>query len=65
MSKHNTIPTIDTDLKHVSHEIEEIRSKLAAYLSQKQEERYIDLMFRQAKLSRVIEQRNKEHMEKS
>jgi hypothetical protein len=52
-------------LKHVSHEIEEIRSKLAAYLSQKQEERYIDLMFRQAKLSRVIEQRNKEHMEKS
>lgn len=65
MSKHNMIPKIDTNLKLVSHEIEEIRSKLAAYLSQKEEETYVDLMFLQAKLLRVIEQRNKEHTEKS
>jgi hypothetical protein len=56
-------PTIDTDLQQVSEEIIEIRAKLTAYLVQREQERYTFLLMRQAKLSRVISQRNKEHQE--
>jgi len=58
-------PQIDIDLQQISKEITEIRSKLAAYLSQKRQQEYVDLMYLQAKLSRIIAQRNKEHTEKS
>ena len=56
-------PTIDTDLQQVSEEIAELRAKLTAYLVRREQERYTFLLMRQAKLCRVIAQRNKEHQE--
>ena len=57
------LPTIDTDLKQVSEEVEELRQRLAKFLVQREQERFFALLMRQSKLSRVIAQRNKEHEE--
>jgi hypothetical protein len=56
-------PTIDTDLMQVSAEISDLRKRLVAYLTQREKERYTALVARMAQLSRVIEQRKKEHTE--
>jgi hypothetical protein len=56
-------PTIDTDLEQVSVEVRELRRRLFVYLNQREKERYTALMARMAQLSRVIEQRKKEHEE--
>ena len=56
-------PTIDVDLMQISAEISELRKRLVAYLTQREKERYTALVARMAQLSRVIEQRKKEHEE--
>jgi len=56
-------PTIDADLEQVSAEIRELRRRLFVYLTMREKERYTALMARMAQLSRVIEQRKKEHEE--
>jgi hypothetical protein len=56
-------PTIDADLMQISAEVRELRQRLVAYLTQREKERYTALMARMAQLSRVIEQRKKEHEE--
>jgi hypothetical protein len=61
--KNAQVPTIDTDLKQISEEIEELRARLMRYLVEKEQDRFFALLIRQAKLARVIAQRNKEHEE--
>jgi hypothetical protein len=56
-------PTIDTDLKQISEEIETLRRKLLTYLTKREEQRHLVLLLRKAKLRSVIQQRNKEHEE--
>ena len=56
-------PTIDTDLKQVSEEIETLRRKLLTYLTKREEQRHLVLLLREAKLRSVIQHRNKEHQE--
>lgn len=57
------LPTIDTELRQVSEEIETLRRKLLTYLTKREEQRHLVLLLRQAKLRSVIQQRNKEHEE--
>jgi NTP pyrophosphatase (non-canonical NTP hydrolase) len=59
-----TTPTIDTDLQQVKEEIAELRLRLFQYLTLREKQRYEALMHRMRQLSRVIENRNQEHMEK-
>jgi len=59
-----TAPTIDTDLQQVNEEINELRQRLFEYLTLREKQRYEALMHRMRQLSRVIENRNQEHMEK-
>ena len=59
-----TAPTIDTDLQQVNEEINELRLRLFEYLTLREKQRYEALMHRMRQLSRVIENRNQEHMEK-
>jgi hypothetical protein len=59
-----TTPTIDTDLQQVNEEINELRLRLFEYLTLREKQRYEALMHRMRQLSRVIENRNQEHMEK-
>jgi len=59
-----TTPTIDTDLEQVKEEIAELRLRLFQYLTLREKQRYEALMHRMRQLSRVIENRNQEHMEK-
>jgi hypothetical protein len=56
-------PTIDADLMQISAEVRELRQRLLVYLTMREKERYTALMARMAQLSRVIEQRKKEHEE--
>jgi hypothetical protein len=56
-------PTIDADLMQISAEVRELRQRLFVYLTMREKERYTALMKRMAQLSRVIEQRKKEHEE--
>ncbi len=56
-------PTIDADLMQISAEVRELRQRLFVYLTMREKERYTALMARMAQLSRVIEQRKKEHEE--
>ena len=58
-------PTIDTDLQQVKEEIAELRLRLFQYLTLREKQRYEALMHRMRQLSRVIENRNQEHMEKA
>ena len=60
-----TTPTIDTDLQQVKEEIAELRLRLFQYLTLREKQRYEALMHRMRQLSRVIENRNQEHMEKA
>jgi hypothetical protein len=60
-----TTPTIDTDLQQVNEEINELRLRLFEYLTLREKQRYEALMHRMRQLSRVIENRNQEHMEKA
>jgi NTP pyrophosphatase (non-canonical NTP hydrolase) len=60
-----TTPTIDTDLQQVKEEIAELRLRLFQYLTLREKQRYEALMHRMHQLSRVIENRNQEHMEKA
>jgi hypothetical protein len=47
----------------ISAEIRELRRRLFVYMTMREKERYTALMARMAQLSRVIEQRKKEHEE--
>jgi NTP pyrophosphatase (non-canonical NTP hydrolase) len=60
-----TTPTIDTDLQQVKEEIAELRLRLFQYLTLREKQRYEALMHRMRQLSRVIDNRNQEHMEKA
>jgi hypothetical protein len=60
-----TTPTIDTDLQQVMEEIAELRLRLFATLPLREKQRYEALLYRMYQLSRVIQHRNKEHMEKA
>ena len=60
-----TTPTIDTDFQQVKEEIAELRLRLFQYLTLREKQRYEALMHRMRQLSRVIENRNQEHMEKA
>jgi hypothetical protein len=56
-------PTIDTELRQISEEIETLRRKLLTYMTKREEQRHLVLLLREAKLRSVIQQRNKEHEE--
>ena len=60
-----TAPTIDTDLQQVMEEIAELRLRLFATLPLREKQRYEALLYRMYQLSRVIQHRNQEHMEKA
>ena len=60
-----TAPTIDTDLQQVMEEIAELRLRLFASLTLREKQRYEALLYRMYQLSRVIQHRNQEHMEKA
>jgi hypothetical protein len=47
----------------ISAEVRELRQRLLVYLTMREKERYTALIARMAQLSRVIEQRKKEHEE--
>jgi hypothetical protein len=60
-----TKATIDNDLQQVMEEIAELRLRLFATLPLREKQRYEALLYRMYQLSRVIQHRNKEHMEKA
>jgi len=60
-----TKATIDNDLQQVMEEIAELRLRLFATLPLREKQRYEALLYRMYQLSRVIQHRNKEHMEQA
>jgi len=60
-----TKATIDNDLQQVMEEIAELRLRLFATLPLREKQRYEALLYRMYQLSRVIQHRNKDHMEKA
>lgn len=56
-------PTTDLDIAQVSAEINELRQRLFVYLTMRERQRYEALLHSMHQLSRVVEQRKKEHEE--
>lgn len=57
------MPTIDTELQHVTDELDELRQKRLRNMNDRQRQRFADLLGRRMKLLSGIASRSAEHTE--